>query len=99
MSLMRSVWLRPEAVTEAASITHIVVTGRWAGTLTLTCGIHISVDLTSAFSWGDQDKGVKVTEEGAWAMWSMLGCMLHQQVYVDSPFLFILINENLSKNK
>lgn len=31
---------------EAASITHSVVTGRWAGRV--TCGIHIIADLTSA---------------------------------------------------
>lgn len=60
---------------EAASITHTVVTGRWAGTV--TCGIHIIADLTSAFSPEDQDKGVKITKGGGWDGGSMLGCVLY----------------------
>lgn len=56
---------------EAASITHSVVTGRWAGTV--TCGIHITADLTSA---QNQDKGVKITEGGGCDVRSTLGRVL-----------------------
>lgn len=60
---------------EAASMTHIVVTGRWAGTV--TCGIPITADLTSACSLEDQDEGVKITEGGGWDVRSKLGCVFH----------------------